>query len=158
MNRTYRSFLLLALGLVLGTGAWAQGPAAPGAWQAPEALGEMLERAGTVALYRSGTHPTAPVSEAQGAAQPTTETRLEPNYPNPFATSTQIPFHLAATGEINLRIYNLVGAPVAVLQKGYLEAGSYTLTWDASQQPAGIYFCQLSIGNKVYTKKMTVSR
>ena len=40
---------------------------------------------------------------------------LEPNYPNPFNSSTQIPYRVSAPGPVRLVIYNVLGQPVRTL-------------------------------------------
>jgi photosystem II stability/assembly factor-like uncharacterized protein len=68
---------------------------------------------------------------------------LNPNYPNPFNPSTVISYTLVNRTTIQLEIYNAAGEFVETLEHGYKNAGSYSVTWDASNYPSGVYFYSL---------------
>ena len=73
---------------------------------------------------------------------------LEPNVPNPFNSSTWIPYRLAAPGHVRLEIYNMLGQPVRVLVDEFQSAGSHRVHWDARDQrgsavAAGVYLARL---------------
>ena len=53
------------------------------------------------------------------------ETRLLPNYPNPFNPETWIPYHLAQGAEAAITIYDTKGALVRQLALGHKDAGYY---------------------------------
>jgi hypothetical protein len=78
------------------------------------------------------------------------------NYPNPFNAVTTIDYQLPVDCKVKLVIYNLLGQKVETLIDGYLEAGRYSVTWDASAAASGIYFYKLSAGGKVFTRRMTL--
>ena len=74
--------------------------------------------------------------------------RLEPNYPNPFNSTTQIAYHLAEPGWTRLVIYNALGQPVRTLVDGFQATGAYEVFWDARDQQgaavaAGVYVTRL---------------
>jgi len=87
---------------------------------------------------------------------------LHQNYPNPFNPSTTIPFTLARSAEISLKIYNTLGQEVRALFNGRKDNGQYTLPWDGRDNlgrlvASGIYFCKLSASgaeNLTLTRKM----
>jgi len=37
-------------------------------------------------------------------------------------------------------VYNLLGQSVSTLTSGYMDAGTYSLTWDATHAASGVYF------------------
>jgi hypothetical protein len=76
------------------------------------------------------------------------------NYPNPFNSSTTITYQLPSSGEASLEVYNLMGEKVATLLAGMQQAGTGTVTWDASQVSSGVYFYKLTSGNYTETKRM----
>lgn len=84
------------------------------------------------------------------------EITLDANYPNPFNAKTKISFTLPESGNISMEVCNLMGQKVAALVNGHKEAGHHTITWDASNQSSGIYFYKLIVGDKVFTKRMTL--
>ena len=59
---------------------------------------------------------------------------LDPNFPNPFNTSTQIVYRLASPGPVRLTIYNILGQPIRTLVDQSQPAGSYQVRWDARDQ------------------------
>jgi hypothetical protein len=82
--------------------------------------------------------------------------QLSQNYPNPFNPVTMINYQLSMTNEVALNIYNLFGQKVATLVNETKNAGRYSVSFNASTLPSGIYLYRLVAGNKVVTKKMTV--
>ncbi len=56
---------------------------------------------------------------------------LSPNFPNPFNSTTQIAYRLAAPGPVRLEIYNALGQPVRTLIDQVQAAGFYQVHWDA---------------------------
>ncbi len=85
-----------------------------------------------------------------------TFTSLGRNYPNPFNATTAIPFDLAVSGDVSLKIYNVTGQLVETLADGYLQAGEHGVTWDASTYSSGIYFYKLTTGDFTQTRKMNL--
>ena len=79
---------------------------------------------------------------------------LEPNYPNPFNPETVITFDLPAVLEVELKVYDLLGAEVATLASGLTDAGRHSVTWDAGDLSAGIYLAHLRAGGQTQTRKM----
>ena len=81
---------------------------------------------------------------------------LEKNYPNPFNPYTSINYSLSDNGQISLIVYNSLGQIVKTLENGYKQKGSYTVSFDGSALPSGIYFYQLSSKGHVKTEKMSL--
>ena len=65
------------------------------------------------------------------------------NYPNPFNAATTINFTIYNTEHITLAIYNLLGQHVETIYDGLHQAGQYSVIWDASDHPSGVYFARL---------------
>jgi len=79
---------------------------------------------------------------------------LAQNYPNPFNPSTSIKYSVPESGNIRLSVLNIVGEEVAVLAEGFSQAGSFEVTFDASNLSTGVYLYKLQSANSVQTKKM----
>ncbi|HIF28097.1 MAG TPA: T9SS type A sorting domain-containing protein, partial [Candidatus Marinimicrobia bacterium] len=75
-------------------------------------------------------------------------------YPNPFNPSTSITLDVSDAGNVNVAVYNLMGQAVSTLAEGYMNAGSYTLTWDASNQVSGMYLVRAETAGFVSTQKL----
>ncbi|MCP4632518.1 MAG: T9SS type A sorting domain-containing protein [candidate division Zixibacteria bacterium] len=85
-----------------------------------------------------------------------TTSALRDNYPNPFNDITIIPFDLTESSIVTLNIYNISGGLIEILLDDYIDAGIYTVRWDATDYSSGIYFYKLTINNKTLTKRMTL--
>ena len=83
-----------------------------------------------------------------------TEYSLEQNYPNPFNPSTTIKFAIPEAGNVKLTIYNAIGQKVAEIVNTTMDAGSYSINWDASSLASGLYFYELNTNNFSSVKKM----
>ncbi|MFC2092715.1 5'-nucleotidase C-terminal domain-containing protein [Bacteroidota bacterium] len=79
---------------------------------------------------------------------------LKQNYPNPFNPSTNIEFDLHKTLYLKLIVYDILGRKVATLVNEKLSVGSYTVSWDASGYPSGVYFYRLKSEGFTDVKKM----
>ncbi|MBU0508814.1 T9SS type A sorting domain-containing protein [bacterium] len=79
---------------------------------------------------------------------------LRQNYPNPFNTSTMISYDLSRSGYVSLRVSDLLGREVAVLEEGFVEAGTHQVIFGGNGLASGIYFVQLNVGTSSQTKKL----
>jgi hypothetical protein len=81
--------------------------------------------------------------------------KLLQNRPNPFNPSTVIGYNLTSDAYVTLKIYDVLGREVANLVDGKLEAGSFEVSWNASDFPSGAYFYTITAdGVKIDTKRM----
>ncbi len=81
---------------------------------------------------------------------------LKQNYPNPFNAQTNIDFTLDKKSRVELAVYNLLGAKVATLANGQMEAGKHSINFDASKISSGIYYYTLKTDGSEVSKKMTL--
>jgi hypothetical protein len=89
---------------------------------------------------------------------------LDQNYPNPFNPSTVIGYQLPVSGNVTLKVYDILGNEVATLVNEEKPAGNYEIEFSAKGEsasdgnvydlPSGIYFYKLQAGNFSATKKM----
>ncbi len=96
-----------------------------------------------------GGQPTA-LGEQAGGALPLAF-GLEPNYPNPFNSTTVLHFTVAAAAPARLAIHNSLGQLVHLLVDEPLAAGRYRVQWaglvaDGSAAASGVYFARLTAG------------
>jgi hypothetical protein len=83
---------------------------------------------------------------------------LYQNYPNPFNPTTAISFQLSAVSQVALKVFDVLGREVASLVEGQKEAGFYTVQWNASGLPSGIYLYRLQTRDHVATRKMILTK
>jgi len=80
---------------------------------------------------------------------------LSQNYPNPFNPSTKIAFNLPVNSRVLLKIYDVMGREVSrLISNEFKRAGYYTVNFDGSNLPSGVYFYQLTSEKYTAVKKM----
>ena len=94
------------------------------------------------------------------------QTKLYPNYPNPFNPETWIPYQLAEGTKITIRIYNTEGKTVRTLFTGHQASGYYldrsrAAYWDGrnelgEQVASGVYIYELTTPTFKETKRLVV--
>jgi ribosomal protein L10 len=96
------------------------------------------------------------------------QSQLFQNYPNPFNPETWIPFQLAESAEVTIRIYTVAGQLVRMLNLGQKAAGWYldkdrAAYWDGRNEyneriSSGVYFYSIEAGNFRATRKLVVAK
>ena len=86
------------------------------------------------------------------------EYSLSQNYPNPFNPSTEIIYTLAKSGNITLKVYNLLGSEVATLVNGFMESGKHSAKFNAKDFTSGVYFYTIKADNFTSTRKMMLMK
>jgi hypothetical protein len=86
------------------------------------------------------------------------EYSLAQNYPNPFNPSTEINYNLAKSGNITLKVYNILGSEVATLVDGFMEAGKHIAKFNAEDFTSGVYFYTIKADNYTSTRKMILMK
>ena len=81
------------------------------------------------------------------------------NYPNPFNSSTQIAYRLAAPGLVRLTIYNALGQSVRTLVDQVQIPGEYQVAWDTRDQQgtlvaSGVYLMHLQYPSGRQTRRL----
>jgi hypothetical protein len=76
------------------------------------------------------------------------------NYPNPFNPEATINYQLPQAGHVTLKIYDILGKEVAILVNKVQSTGNYSVNFEGTNLPSGIYFYQLKSGDFIQTRKM----
>jgi hypothetical protein len=76
------------------------------------------------------------------------------NYPNPFNPITSITYSLDESMDVDIAVYNLSGAKVETLINKFQNIGNYSINWDASLYPSGIYFVKMIADEYLNTQKL----
>ena len=102
----------------------------------------------------------------ENANRGVTETKLLPNYPNPFNPETWIPYQLAEAGDVSLSIYDVGGHLVRAISVGFKPVGYYLTReraayWDGRNEvgesvSSGIYFIHFVAGDFAATQRVVV--
>ena len=98
--------------------------------------------------------------------QSVTETRLLPNYPNPFNPETWIPYQLAEAADVSVTIYDIGGRLVRTISVGFKPVGYYLAReraayWDGRNDigesvSSGVYFLQFVAGDFTTTQRVVI--
>ncbi len=78
--------------------------------------------------------------------------------PNPMHEQGTLTYALPAASEVTLRIYDVLGREVALLEQGRKKAGRHSVRLETSRLSSGVYIGRLETGNRTVTKKITVVR
>jgi hypothetical protein len=81
---------------------------------------------------------------------------LAQNYPNPFNPTTKIKYSVPADAFVNIAIYNVLGEKVTDIVNNIQKAGSYEVTFDATNFASGMYIYRMESGNFISVKKMMI--
>lgn len=142
---------------VSAEGFWNQGFIDVIAW----AGSESLVRLDVVKLLLDYDCPTD--VEEEDFSSPIGGFYLSQNHPNPFNPETEISFSLSEKAPVSLVVYNIFGQKVRGLISATLPAGSYTVTWDGTDNEgnklaSGVYFCRLCAGENISISKMVLMK
>ena len=83
-----------------------------------------------------------------------TDFQLYQNYPNPFNPSTTIQYSVINKQFVTLKVFDVLGNEIATLVNEEKSAGTYSINFNASNLPSGIYFYKLQAGSFTSSKKM----
>lgn len=68
---------------------------------------------------------------------------LKQNYPNPFNPETTIPYELAESGHVSIKVYDALGREIATLVDGVQSAGMHSVSFDAAGLSSGMYIYRM---------------
>lgn len=81
---------------------------------------------------------------------------ISQNFPNPFNPTTMISYTLLFDSKISVKVYDITGREVSTLINNYQQAGTYTLSFNASNLTSGVYFYKIfaQSGKNEFSKTM----
>ncbi len=99
-------------------------------------------------VYRFEEVPTAVAPTAPQQA------RLDGNMPNPFNPTTSIRYTLAAAGDVEINIFDVLGKRVRSLNQRAQGAGTHQVRWDGTSDTgeavsSGVYFYNLVVDGRI---------
>lgn len=83
-----------------------------------------------------------------------TQAELFNNYPNPFNPVTVISYQIPIAGKVSLKVYDVLGKEVASLVDEYKNEGKYSVQFNASSLPSGMYIYEIRANNFIRSGKM----
>ncbi len=96
------------------------------------------------------------VTELRTPAAAPAEFELMPNYPNPFNPETKIRFKLPESGNVSLKVYDILGNEITTLIEGEKNPGNYSVTFnpDGENLSSGVYIYELKFKGIMLSRKM----
>lgn len=79
-------------------------------------------------------------------------------YPNPFNPSVTLQYQIPVAQRVELTVYNVLGQRVETLFDGFCKAGLHSVSWQAADKAAGLYFAVLEFGEQRQTKKLILMK
>jgi hypothetical protein len=76
-------------------------------------------------------------------------------YPNPTNDNANISVNIQKAQEVTVSVYNATGALISSETKN-LSAGTSIINLDVKNQPAGIYFVNITEGTSLISKKLII--
>ena len=102
-----------------------------------------------------------PVQVVDGEDGPETPSRFEvlTNRPNPFRTTTEIPFRLASPSTVTVRVFNALGRTVATLaEEEAFGDGLHSVTWNARGVAPGVYLVRVEADGEAQVLRAVLTR
>ncbi len=84
------------------------------------------------------------------------EFALRQNYPNPFNPTTVFNCDIPSESHVNLSIYDINGRVIRTLINKKQNSGYYSVQWNDSGIPSGLYFYQIMAGAFFDVKKFVI--
>lgn len=92
---------------------------------------------------RGGGYPIAPSA-----------VKMFPNFPNPFDDETRITFHIPASSQVRLEVFDMTGRKVTTLWDGVKQAGKHQVILRAESLSPGVYYCRLTADGQIAVQKI----
>jgi hypothetical protein len=78
--------------------------------------------------------------------------------PNPFGAATVVRFDLDRPASVDLSVFDVRGRRVAVIERGWRDAGTRTVPWAADGLAAGVYFLRLTGAGEPAVRVISIVR
>jgi hypothetical protein len=97
------------------------------------------------------------VSNAEKGDAPPSDFVVTESFPNPFNSSVTIQYQIPTAGEVEGRIYNILGMRVkTIVPSQQQQAGKYSVHWDGkndhgSDVSSGVYFIRIRWNDRMKT-------
>ncbi len=83
---------------------------------------------------------------------------LSQNYPNPFNPTTTFNYTLKEAGMVTIQVYDITGREVATLVSEPQTVGVYSVTFDGTALPSGIYIYRMQANDFTAAQKMVLMK
>ncbi len=93
-----------------------------------------------------------------GIEKPITGSESIKIYPNPVSNQFTIGYNLVRAAEVDIRMFDLTGKEIKIIEKGFKEKGNSQQTFNVQNEKLvkGIYFIKFQFDKSTYTKKLVI--
>lgn len=105
-------------------------------------------------IMHTTTGGTTMVNISQNSEITLDEYILYQNFPNPFNSRTKIKYEIKTSSKVLIKIYDVAGKILKVVEEGNKKPGSYEINFDGDGMSSGILIYSLTTDQVVLTKKM----
>ena len=127
----------------------------------PEICGNVWEDSGELMDINTSTACTDSATNTSVDWPIPLQTALGVSYPNPFHTSTHIPYQLSTAGHVRVQVFNQLGQLVRVLVDEEHAPGSYYIAWNGKDQynkplASGVYLFRMEAEGSSWVRTGTL--
>ena len=121
-----------------------------------ESMSDAATAASTVA--QTGERPRFSIVISAEASQDyiSDEPMLKASYPNPFNSSTTIPFTLPSEQRVTIEVFDILGRRVSTLVNSELSAGVHEVRWNVRNSASGVYIIRMVSREGVQSSRITL--
>lgn len=76
-------------------------------------------------------------------------------YPNPANPAVNVSFEIYQDSNVDISVFDLLGAEVAKVLSGKLKSGSYTINFDMTNHASGVYLVKYDIDGRLEQRKFS---
>jgi len=91
----------------------------------------------------------------QIAGEPTSALTIT-NVPNPFTSQTVVEYNIPSDGTVEINVYGIDGTKLSSLVNNEVKAGTYKVTFDATNLASGTYNLVMRFGSQIVTRTMLI--
>jgi len=84
--------------------------------------------------------------------------KLSQNYPNPFNPITRINYSIKEKGFLQLKVYDVLGKEITTLVNEEKQQGDYSVFFNGSNLPSGVYVYSIRVNNFIQNRKMILMK
>jgi flagellar hook assembly protein FlgD len=77
-------------------------------------------------------------------------------FPNPATEVAAVNFYLRSANTVKMEVYNTLGELVQSTTANNFAAGANSIEFNGTNLNKGLYFVNLTIGNEIVTRKVTL--
>ena len=95
-----------------------------------------------------------PVTTSVADSPKAREANFQKISPNPFTNELSLEYEVVESGEFSVRILDVTGRPLKVIDRGWKNRGVYRFSWNGEDLASGLYFVELQTQSGKLVRKI----